>query len=124
VLTIVFAGCGSTSKEEELLDTLLLVARNILQFCRLAAVMRQYVPPLSSDRNRILSNSLTLIFLGQGNLSSPARSQLTYLLRAEPALVWTLISQMTRRRLYPVHERGTRFCSMQNSNSNNVPHRP
>ncbi|EJD03627.1 uncharacterized protein FOMMEDRAFT_82807 [Fomitiporia mediterranea MF3/22] len=41
VLTIVFAGCGSTSKEEELLDTLLLVGRNVLQFIRLAAVMRQ-----------------------------------------------------------------------------------
>ncbi|KAI5116190.1 hypothetical protein M0805_002285 [Coniferiporia weirii] len=41
VLTIVFAGCGSTSKEEEVLDTLLLVARNVLQFIRLAAVMRQ-----------------------------------------------------------------------------------
>ncbi|KAL5519282.1 hypothetical protein ACEPAH_965 [Sanghuangporus vaninii] len=41
VLTIVFAGCGSTSKEEELFDTLLLVLRNVLQFIRLAAVMRQ-----------------------------------------------------------------------------------
>ena len=43
VLVIVFAGCGATSKEEEVLDTLLLVARNVLQFIRLAAVMRQYV---------------------------------------------------------------------------------
>ncbi|THH09602.1 hypothetical protein EW145_g1901 [Phellinidium pouzarii] len=41
VLTIVFAGCGSTSKEEEVIDTLLLVARNVLQFIRLAAVVRQ-----------------------------------------------------------------------------------
>jgi len=41
LLVIFFAGCGSTSKEEELLDTLLLVARNVLQFGRLAAVMRQ-----------------------------------------------------------------------------------
>jgi len=41
VLVIVFAGCGATSKEEEVLDTLLLVARNVLQFIRLAAVMRQ-----------------------------------------------------------------------------------
>ncbi|KAF9814180.1 hypothetical protein IEO21_05249 [Rhodonia placenta] len=32
LLVIFFAGCGNTSKEEELLDTLLLVARNILQF--------------------------------------------------------------------------------------------
>lgn len=43
LLVIFFAGCGNTSKEEELLDTLLLVARNILQFGRLAAVMRQWV---------------------------------------------------------------------------------
>ncbi|CAL1694944.1 unnamed protein product [Somion occarium] len=41
LLVILFAGCGNTSKEEELLDTLLLVARNVLQFGRLAAVMRQ-----------------------------------------------------------------------------------
>ncbi|KAL1951427.1 hypothetical protein VTO73DRAFT_576 [Trametes versicolor] len=41
LLFIFFAGCGNTSKEEELLDTLLLVARNFLQFGRLAAVMRQ-----------------------------------------------------------------------------------
>jgi len=41
ILVIFFAGCGSTSKEEELLDTLLLVARNVLQFIRLASVMRQ-----------------------------------------------------------------------------------
>ena len=43
ILFIFFAGCGNTSKEEELLDTLLLVGRNVLQFGRLAAVMRQYV---------------------------------------------------------------------------------
>lgn len=43
VLIVVFAGCGKTSKEEELFDTLLLVARNVLQFTRLATVMRQYV---------------------------------------------------------------------------------
>ena len=41
LLVIAFAGCGATSKEEEVLDTLLLVARNVLQFGRLAAVMRQ-----------------------------------------------------------------------------------
>ena len=43
LLVLAFAKCGATSKEEEILDTLLLVARNILQFSRLAAVMRQYV---------------------------------------------------------------------------------
>jgi hypothetical protein len=42
VLVLLFAGCGSTSKEEELLDTLLLVARNVLQFGRLATVMQRY----------------------------------------------------------------------------------
>ncbi|KAK0455992.1 hypothetical protein EV421DRAFT_1749815 [Armillaria borealis] len=42
LLVLAFASsCGSTSKEEEILDTLLLVARNVLQFSRLAAVMRQ-----------------------------------------------------------------------------------
>lgn len=41
LLVIFFAGCGSTSKEEELFDTILLVARNAIQFGRLAIVMRQ-----------------------------------------------------------------------------------
>jgi hypothetical protein len=42
LLVLAFTGCGSTTtKEEELLDTLLLVARNVLQFARLAGVMRQ-----------------------------------------------------------------------------------
>ncbi|EIW87056.1 hypothetical protein CONPUDRAFT_116090 [Coniophora puteana RWD-64-598 SS2] len=41
LLVLAFAGCGATSKEEEVLDTLLLIARNVLQFGRLAAVMRQ-----------------------------------------------------------------------------------
>ncbi|KAF7347660.1 hypothetical protein MVEN_01523000 [Mycena venus] len=41
LLVLAFAKCGSTSKEEELLDTFLLIARNVLQFGRLAAVMRQ-----------------------------------------------------------------------------------
>ncbi|KAF9056598.1 hypothetical protein BJ165DRAFT_1522496 [Panaeolus papilionaceus] len=43
LLVLVFAQCGAGSKEEELFDTLLLVARNVLQFGRLASVMRQYV---------------------------------------------------------------------------------
>jgi len=42
LLVLVFAKkCGKGSREEEVLDTLLLVARNVLQFGRLAAVMRQ-----------------------------------------------------------------------------------
>lgn len=42
LLVLTFAKCGTGSKEEEILDTLLLIARNVLQFGRLAAVMRQY----------------------------------------------------------------------------------
>ncbi|KAI0296236.1 hypothetical protein BC826DRAFT_1091196 [Russula brevipes] len=41
LLVILFAGCGATSKEEEIFDTLLLVARNVLQFGRLANTVRQ-----------------------------------------------------------------------------------
>jgi len=41
LLVLLFANCGAGSKEEELFDTLLLVARNVLQFGRLASVMRQ-----------------------------------------------------------------------------------
>ncbi|KAF8973645.1 hypothetical protein BDZ97DRAFT_1900453 [Flammula alnicola] len=41
LVVLAFAKCGAGSKEEEILDTLLLVARNVLQFGRLAAVMRQ-----------------------------------------------------------------------------------
>ncbi|TFK36935.1 hypothetical protein BDQ12DRAFT_686117 [Crucibulum laeve] len=41
LLVLAFAKCGAGSKEEEIFDTLLLVARNVLQFGRLAAVMRQ-----------------------------------------------------------------------------------
>ncbi|KAF8807803.1 hypothetical protein BYT27DRAFT_7189898 [Phlegmacium glaucopus] len=41
LLVLAFAKCGSGSKEEEIFDTLLLVARNVLQFGRLASVMRQ-----------------------------------------------------------------------------------
>jgi hypothetical protein len=41
LLAITLVGCGTGSKAEELFDTLLLVARNILQFGRLAAVTRQ-----------------------------------------------------------------------------------
>lgn len=48
LLVIFFSGCDNTSKEEELLDTFLLVVRNLLQFGRLATVMRQYVSFLMS----------------------------------------------------------------------------
>lgn len=57
LIVIFFAGCNSTSKEEEILDTLLLVARNVLQFLRLAAVMRQYVPCCPT----ILTGDLTVV---------------------------------------------------------------
>jgi len=41
LLVILFAGCGATSKEEEIFDTLLLVTRNVLQFGRMANIVRQ-----------------------------------------------------------------------------------
>ncbi|TEB38968.1 hypothetical protein FA13DRAFT_1724918 [Coprinellus micaceus] len=41
LLVLAFAKCGAGSKEEEIFDTLLLIARNVLQFGRLASVMRQ-----------------------------------------------------------------------------------
>ncbi|KZT75002.1 hypothetical protein DAEQUDRAFT_734498 [Daedalea quercina L-15889] len=41
LLVIFSAGCGNTSKEEELFDNILLVARNAIQFGRLAVIMRQ-----------------------------------------------------------------------------------
>lgn len=41
IFAITLVGCGTGSKAEELFDTLLLVARNILQFVRLANVTRQ-----------------------------------------------------------------------------------
>ncbi|GJJ09703.1 hypothetical protein Clacol_003927 [Clathrus columnatus] len=41
ILAITLVGCDTSSKAEELFDTLLLVARNLLQFVRLAAVTRQ-----------------------------------------------------------------------------------
>ena len=47
LLVLAFGKCGAGSKQEEILDTLLLIARNVLQFGRLAAVMRQYVAIMS-----------------------------------------------------------------------------
>ncbi|KZT55429.1 hypothetical protein CALCODRAFT_484801 [Calocera cornea HHB12733] len=41
LLFLAISGCSSTSQREELLDTLLLVARNVLQFTRLANVLRK-----------------------------------------------------------------------------------
>ncbi|KAI0275037.1 hypothetical protein BC834DRAFT_965478 [Gloeopeniophorella convolvens] len=41
LLLILFAGCDGTTKEEEIFDTLLLVTRNVLQFGRLANIVRQ-----------------------------------------------------------------------------------
>ncbi len=69
LLVLAFAKCGSTSKEEEILDTLLLVARNVLQFSRLAAVMRQcvHLSCLVCDH----SSSVTLCRSGQSIFSRP-----------------------------------------------------
>ena len=72
LLFIFFAGCGNTSKEEELLDTLLLVGRNVLQFGRLAAVMRQYVM-LSIRIYRVCVSVSVFAWVGEhatGNMSS------------------------------------------------------
>ncbi|KZO92734.1 hypothetical protein CALVIDRAFT_540618 [Calocera viscosa TUFC12733] len=41
LLFLAISGCSSTSQREELLDTLLLVLRNVLQFTRLANVLRK-----------------------------------------------------------------------------------
>ncbi|KLO20684.1 hypothetical protein SCHPADRAFT_863487 [Schizopora paradoxa] len=65
VLTVVFAGCGKTSKEEELFDTLLLVLRNVLQFGRLATVMRQsgqsiFTRPRNIDLSKVGQTGLSL----------------------------------------------------------------
>jgi hypothetical protein len=43
LVVLAFARCGTGATGEEVLDTLLLVARNVLQFVRLAGVLRQYV---------------------------------------------------------------------------------
>ena len=91
VITLVvlfFAGCGNTSKEEEILDTLLLVARNVLQFGRLASVMRQYVV------YRMEFVYLLILSVGLASRYSHGRSPLTCLLPAgEPILstsIWKL----------------------------------
>ncbi len=51
-------GMWENEQEEELFDTLLLVARNVLQFTRLATVMRQYVKlkhsSLDSDQKNLM----------------------------------------------------------------------
>ncbi|CCM04448.1 uncharacterized protein FIBRA_06628 [Fibroporia radiculosa] len=52
LLVIFFAGCGSTSKEEELLDTLLLVARNVLQFGRSGQSIFSRPKPIDLSANR------------------------------------------------------------------------
>ncbi len=81
VLVLVFAECGSTSKEEELLDTLLLVARNVLQFARLAAVMRKYV---KSCTEVPLIDSLCCYRSGQSIFTRPKPIDLTLPHRSGP----------------------------------------
>jgi len=65
ILVIFFSGCGAFSKEEELLDTFLLVARNVLQFGRLATVMRRsgrsiFSRPKPIDLNAPRANRLDI----------------------------------------------------------------
>jgi hypothetical protein len=70
LLVLAFAKCGTGSKEEEILDTLLLIARNVLQFGRLAAVMRQYGSFLPW-RFPLLTLNLWLYRSGQSIFSRP-----------------------------------------------------
>lgn len=83
---IFFAGCSNTSKEEEVLDTLLLVARNVLQFGRLASVMRQYVLPVPLIHGTC-SLTLTLGYKGPVNPSSRDQNPLTSRPLAEDILL-------------------------------------
>lgn len=48
LLVVFFTPCNDQSREEEVLDTLLLVARNFFQFGRLAVLMRRSVAPVPS----------------------------------------------------------------------------
>jgi len=87
VLMIVFAGCGATSKEEELFDTLLLVARNVLQFCRLAAVMRQSGQSIFSRPRPIdLSAARRAGFSLDFDLQDEAEEELSRSRRSNPVL--------------------------------------
>lgn len=97
LLVILIAGCDNTSKEEEILDTLLLVARNILQFGRLAVVMRQCVPCLF-----FIPRSFFFAKMNDGpdpdSRFSRARSQLIYLRLAEDhtpsILTWKMMKRL------------------------------
>ncbi|CCA77909.1 hypothetical protein PIIN_00553 [Serendipita indica DSM 11827] len=65
LVVIFFSGCNELSKEEELLDTFLLVARNVLQFTRLATVMRRsgrsiFAQPKPIDLNAPRSSRLDI----------------------------------------------------------------
>ncbi|PVF97065.1 hypothetical protein CPB86DRAFT_798351 [Serendipita vermifera] len=65
LLVLFFSGCNDLSKEEELLDTFLLVARNVLQFGRLATVMRRsgrsiFARPKPIDLNAPRANRLDI----------------------------------------------------------------
>ncbi|CAG8495360.1 2171_t:CDS:2 [Ambispora gerdemannii] len=56
VLTLIFilvGGCSSGWKSEELLDTFLLVARNLVQFCRLIVILRKNKKNRSARNARI-----------------------------------------------------------------------
>jgi hypothetical protein len=81
LLVLAFAGCGRGSKEEEILDTLLLVARNVLQFGRLAAVMRQCVLFAVSFAIYRLTFSITTV--DPASLYFLDRNRLTYQLQGD-----------------------------------------
>ena len=116
LLVIFFSGCDNTSKEEELVDTLLLVARNVLQFGRLATVMRQYVFLLlpvfpdtlfpASDRrirsHNFLDSSRSATYrtplADQVNLYSRARNQSISLPPGDVVSRWISTWRMRRMR--------------------------
>lgn len=81
-MVIFFAGCGSTSQGEEILDTLLLVARNVLQFVRLASVMRQYVYYIVHTWLLRLTHLMVTCRSGQSIFSRPKPIDLTAARRA------------------------------------------
>lgn len=111
LLVLAFAGCGATSKEEEMLDTLLLVARNVLQFGRLASVMRQYAPLYYSPLNHFpnpseLTGPDKVYSLDQDRSISPLSEE-----QGTAVLTWILKTRKTRAKILtsPEHTPGTLF---------------
>ncbi|KAI0034177.1 hypothetical protein K488DRAFT_46081 [Vararia minispora EC-137] len=102
LLVIFFAGCGTATKEEEILDTLLLVARNTLQFGRLASVVRQsghsiFSRPKPIDLNAARRAGFSALDLPSDDEDEPRRPGVLFdvnALRAERTRSWE--SEMPR----------------------------